>query len=46
MLFRSHDPNMPMNMESQQAGGCAKLTEKVKALVEGFEHLDISVLNG
>lgn len=41
-----HDPNMPMNMESQQAGGCAKLTEKVKALVEGFEHLDISVLGG
>lgn len=39
-----HDPNMPMNMESKHAGGCQKLTEKVRQLVAGFEHLDTSVL--
>lgn len=39
-----HDPNMPMNMESKQAGGCEKLTSKVRELIAGFEHLDVSVL--
>ena len=39
-----HDPNMPMNMESTHAGGCAKLTAAVKEMITGFEHLDISVL--
>lgn len=40
-----HDPNMPMNMESKQLGGCAKLTEIARELVVGFEHLDISVMS-
>lgn len=46
VLFRMslHDPNMPLNMESQQAGGCDKLTAVVKELVSGFQHLDVSVL--
>lgn len=39
-----HDPNMPLNMESQKAGGCDKLAAVVKELLGGFEHLDVSVL--
>ncbi|MDD3114593.1 MAG: phosphomannomutase/phosphoglucomutase [Anaerovibrio sp.] len=39
-----HDPNMPMNMESRQPGGCEKLTAAARELMDGFEHLDTGVL--
>ena len=39
-----HDPNMPMNMESSQVGGCQQLVALAKELTAGFEHLDTSVL--
>lgn len=39
-----HDPNMPMNMESTQAGGCDVLLGKVKELLQGFDNLDTSIL--
>ena len=39
-----HDPNMPINMESEEAGGCAKLADKARELLQGFEHLNISRL--
>lgn len=39
-----HDPNMPLNMESQNAGGCDKLAAAVKELLGGFRHLDVGAL--
>lgn len=39
-----HDPNMPINMESVEVGGCAKLADKARELLQGFEHLNISKL--
>ena len=39
-----HDPNMPMNIESREVGGCAKIMGEVKKLLTGFEHLDVSAL--
>lgn len=39
-----HDPNMPVNMESTQVGGCAKLAEKARELLQGFDNLNISKL--
>lgn len=40
-----HDPNMPLNIESNDVGGCEKIKKSVKDLLNGFEKLDISVLN-
>lgn len=40
-----HDPLLPLNAESTQKGGCALLLKKVKALISGFEQLDLSVLD-
>lgn len=39
-----HDPNMPINMESIEVGGCAKLADKARELLQGFDHLNISKL--
>ncbi len=39
-----HDPVMPMNFESDEIGGCAKMIEMIKPFFERFEHLDISAL--
>ena len=39
-----HDPLMPLNMEGSKEGDCDKMVEIVKNFVQGFERLDISVL--
>ena len=40
-----HDPNMPLNIESKEAGGCKEITASLRQLLTGFEQLDISVLD-
>ena len=35
-----HDPNMPLNIESKEVGGCAVIAKTVKGLLNGFAHLD------
>ncbi|MBQ7454763.1 MAG: phosphomannomutase/phosphoglucomutase [Selenomonadaceae bacterium] len=40
-----HDPNMPLNVESNEAGGCAKIVATVKKLIAGFDKLDTSALD-
>ena len=40
-----HDPNMPLNIESRKAGGCAQIAADVKKLLGGFTSLDLSVFN-
>lgn len=39
-----HDPNMPLNIESSQVGGCKKILAAVKNLLGGFDNLNISAL--
>ena len=39
-----HDPNMPLNIESSQVGGCEKICAVIKKLLNGFEYLDLSCL--
>ena len=39
-----HDPNMPLNIESREKGGCQQIASQVKGLLTGFEHLDTSVI--
>lgn len=39
-----HDPNMPLNIESSTPGGCQKMAKIIKGLLQGFEHLDVSVI--
>ncbi len=39
-----HDPNMPLNIESRNPGGCNRILAELKELFKGFEKLDISVL--
>ena len=39
-----HDPNMPLNIESREKGGCQQIARQVKVLLTGFEHLDTSVI--
>lgn len=39
-----HDPNMPLNIESKEAGGCAVIAKAVKELLHDFDHLDASVI--
>ncbi len=41
---RSYDPNMPLNIESREKGGCQQIANQVKGLLTGFEHLDTSVI--
>ena len=38
-----HDPNMPLNVESRDKGGTAKIAAVVKELLDGFDALDTSV---
>ena len=40
-----HDPNMPLNVEGDGEGDCAKITVMMKELLGGFDQLDISVLD-
>ena len=40
-----HDPNMPVNVESRNEGGVAKIAAKVKELLAGFDSLDLSVFS-
>lgn len=39
-----HDPNMPLNVESKEQGGCKAITEALCELLEGFDRLDTSSL--
>lgn len=36
-----HDPIMPMNMASDEDGGCAVISDRMKAFLEKYEDLDI-----
>jgi len=40
-----HDPNMPLNVESRNAGGVSKIAAEVKELIADFDSLDLSVFN-
>lgn len=37
-----HDPNMPLNIESREAGGCNRIAKVIAGLLRGFDHLDSS----
>ncbi|MCR5834639.1 MAG: phosphomannomutase/phosphoglucomutase [Selenomonadaceae bacterium] len=37
-----HDPIMPLNVESDETGGCQKIVETLKRLLTGFDNLDTS----
>ncbi|MCR5290907.1 MAG: phosphomannomutase/phosphoglucomutase [Treponema sp.] len=39
-----HDPVMPLNVEGEHTGDVAKILAKAKALLAGFDQLDMSVL--
>ncbi|MDY2965338.1 MAG: phosphomannomutase/phosphoglucomutase [Megasphaera massiliensis] len=39
-----HDPNMPLNIESKEVGGCEAIAKDVKGLLSGFDRLNITVL--
>lgn len=39
-----HDPIMPLNIESNQVGGCDIIAAKLKAFLDQFNALDISAL--
>ena len=39
-----HDPLMPLNIESDAAGGVEKIAAAVKTLLEPFDQLDLSKL--
>ena len=38
-----HDPNMPLNVESKEQGGCQQIAAQVQTLLQGFNCLDMSV---
>ena len=40
-----HDPNMPLNIEGDGEGDCAKITAMMKDLLGGFDKLDIGVFD-
>ena len=40
-----HDPNMPLNVESDASGGCEKIVAALKSLLDGFDNLDIGALD-
>ena len=46
MLLRKslHDPIMPLNIESDTAGGCAEIRKVLKPLLAGYSELDITKL--
>ncbi|MBQ4617796.1 MAG: phosphomannomutase/phosphoglucomutase, partial [Clostridia bacterium] len=37
-----HDPVMPMNIESDEEGGCLVIAKQLRALMESFDKLDCS----
>ena len=37
-----HDPNMPLNIEADAAGGADEIERTVKELIRGFDALDLS----
>ena len=37
-----HDPNMPLNIESDVPGGADDIERRVKELLSGFDRLDLS----
>lgn len=39
-----HDPLMPLNLEGDREGDCARILQAVKTLVSGFDRLDLSPL--
>ena len=39
-----HDPLMPLNIESDAAGGVPKIAAQVKALLSPYDQLDLSIL--
>lgn len=39
-----HDPIMPLNIESNQPGGCKQIAEKLRPFLAAYEQLDISKL--
>ena len=40
-----HDPNMPLNVESREAGGARRIAADVQKLLADFDKLDQSVFN-
>lgn len=40
-----HDPVMPLNLEGSREGDCDRLVAITKQLIEGFDGLDLSVLD-
>lgn len=39
-----HDPIMPLNMEAMAEGGCQKISDMLKPVLEKYKELDISLL--
>ena len=37
-----HDPNMPLNIEADAAGGADRIEHEVRELLAGFDALDLS----
>ena len=37
-----HDPNMPLNIEANAAGGADRIEHEVRELLAGFDALDLS----
>jgi phosphomannomutase len=40
-----HDPNMPLNVESRDVGGCRMIANQIRPLLAGFDRLDLCVLD-
>lgn len=40
-----HDPNMPLNVESRDIGGCRRIADQIRPLLAGFDRLDIHVID-
>lgn len=40
-----HDPNMPLNVESKEEGGCQDIIGHVKSFLDGFDCLDMTVFD-
>ena len=38
-----HDPNMPLNIESNVVGGCKVIANQIKELLSGFEELNVNI---
>jgi phosphomannomutase len=39
-----HDPVMPLNIESEVAGGVDRITQRLRAFLTGFDDLDLGAL--